>query len=228
MAGVDSGLAAWQANAEFWDSYMGDESNYFHCDIVRPNVERMLCINKQDFVLDIACGNGNFSEHMAKKGARVVAFDYSVNMIELAKKRRQDVLGMVDFCVCDATSYDQLIKLKADVPFSKAVCNMAVMDIADINPLFKAAYDMLSEDGIFVFATHHPCFTYENGDYFTSCINKGVAIEGQPVLQNYYHRSMQEIFNSAFSAGFFIDAFCEVPFNNEQTPIIMTVRLRKC
>lgn len=66
---------------------MGDESNYFHCDIVRPNVEKLLEINKNDLVLDIACGNGNFSERMAKQGATVVAFDYSSKMIELAIKR---------------------------------------------------------------------------------------------------------------------------------------------
>ncbi len=50
---------------------------------------------------------------------------------------------------------------------------------------------MLDHDGVFVFTTHHPCFTYENGDYFTNCINKDIAIEGQPMLQNYYHRSIR-------------------------------------
>lgn len=33
---IDNGLSAWEANAEFWDDYMGDESNYFHRDLVRP------------------------------------------------------------------------------------------------------------------------------------------------------------------------------------------------
>ncbi len=52
----DNGLHAWEVNVEFGDSYMGDESNYFHCDIVRPNVENLLEVNENDFVLDIACG----------------------------------------------------------------------------------------------------------------------------------------------------------------------------
>ncbi len=223
----DKGLSAWEENAEFWDEQMGDESNFFHCDIVRPNVEKLLNIVEDDFVLDIACGNGNFSARMAEQGAKVVAFDYSPKMIELAVKRRGSALDKIDFRVCDATNYDELIMLKGEIPFTKAVANMAIMDISEITPLFKAVYDLLDENGIFVFATHHPCFTYENEDYFTSCINKGVAIEGQPALQNYYHRSISDILNLAFATGFVLDGFYEVPFSGQTVPIIMTIRLRK-
>ncbi len=223
----DNGLVSWEENAEFWDDKMGDKSNSFHRDIVRPNVEKLLQISKDDFVLDIACGNGNFSERMAHKGAKVVAFDYSQKMIELAIKRRKDVLDRVSFKVCDATNYEMLMTLKGDIPFSKAVSNMAIMDISKITPLFKAIYDMLNTNGIFVFATHHPCFTFKNDDYFTSCINKGVAIDGQPMLQNYYHRSISDILNIAFGVGFVLDGFYEESFQGENTPIIMTIRLRK-
>ncbi len=225
MSIKDNGLQAWEKNAEFWDEQMGDESNFFHCDIVRPNVEKLLELNENDFVLDIACGNGNFSQRMAKQGAKVTAFDYSPKMIELAIKRRNDVLDKVNFHVCDATKYDDLIKLKGDNLFTKAVANMAIMDISEIFPLFNAVFDMLEPGGIFVFATHHPCFTYENDDYFTNCINKGFAIEGQPMLQNYYHRSIGDILIVAFEAGFLLDGFYEVPFEGEHIPIIMTIRL---
>ena len=82
----ENGLSAWEANAAFWDDYMGDESNYFHRDLVRPSVEKLLDVQEGDVVLDIACGNGNFSKRLAENGARVVAFDYSPKMIELAKR----------------------------------------------------------------------------------------------------------------------------------------------
>lgn len=223
----DNGLFAWEANAKFWDDEMGDESNFFHRDIVRPYTEELLQIEPKDLVLDIACGNGNFSHHMAKQGARVIAFDYSPKMIELAIKRRADVLDKVDFSVCDATNYEKLLRLKQVQPFSKAVANMALMDISEIEPLFRAVYEMLSHGGIFVFATHHPCFSFPNNDYFTNCVDKGFAIEGQPVLHNYYHRSLGEILNIAFKAGFIISGFYEIPLNAEKIPIIMIIRLQK-
>ncbi|MFY1112533.1 MAG: class I SAM-dependent DNA methyltransferase [Methanosarcinaceae archaeon] len=223
----EESLQAWEANADYWDSKMGDNSNYFHCHLVRPNTEKLLDIKYGDFVLDIACGNGNFSQRLAKNGAIVVAFDYSTKLIEHAKKRRSDVLDKVEFCVCDATDYNQLLKLKRKTPFNKAVSNMAIMDISDIEPLFKAVYDMLSDDGIFVFSTHHPCFTHPEGKYLTPCLHKGEALRGQPLLQNYYHRSLQKILNLAFNRGFVLDKFFEVADDDAEMPILMTVRLIK-
>ncbi|KPU44006.1 ubiquinone biosynthesis O-methyltransferase [Oxobacter pfennigii] len=227
MSKIDNGLTAWETNATFWDERMGDDSNDFHRNLVRPYTEELLDICQGELVLDIACGNGNFSERLAECGAKVVAFDYSAKMIELAKKRRADVLDRVNFYVCDATNYDELLALGQDKLFDKAVANMAIMDISDINPLFKAVHLMMRTGGSFVFATHHPCFTYPNNNYFTSQIYQGEAIAGQPVLQNYYHRSIQEILNTAFLYNFVLSGFYEVPFPGQEIPIIMIVRLDK-
>lgn len=227
MDKLDDGLFAWESNADFWDEKMGDESNDFHRNLVRPHVDFLLDVNNGDLILDIACGNGNYSKWLAEKGAQVVAFDYSPKMVALAIKRRKDVLDKVSFQVCDATKLDELIGLKQDKPFDKAVSNMAIMDIADIEPLFEALSLLLHKDGIFVCATHHPCFTYPNEDYFTTCIHKGEAIVDQPVLQNYYHRTITDIFKIAFQFGFVIDGFCEVPIEGQPKPVIFVVRFRK-
>ena len=223
---MDNGLTAWEKNAEFWDEFMGADSNNFHKNLVRPYVTKLLNIENGDLILDIACGNGNYSEYMVQQGAKVDAFDYSEKMIHLAIKRRKSFLDRIEFNVCDATQYKQLLKLKRDRSYNKAVANMAIMDIADIKPLFSALKALLHKDGIFVFATHHPCITYPNNDYFTNAIQKGIAIPDQPVLQNYYHRSIQDIFNIAFENGFIVDGFYEVPLDSEKTPIIMVVRLK--
>lgn len=75
----------WDQNAEFWDYTMGDESNDFHRNVVRPKVTELLNPNSSDYILDIACGNGNYSAYLAEKGISVVGFDYGEKMIELAK-----------------------------------------------------------------------------------------------------------------------------------------------
>jgi 2-polyprenyl-3-methyl-5-hydroxy-6-metoxy-1,4-benzoquinol methylase len=223
----DNGLQAWETNADFWDARMGDNANYFHCSLVRPKTDQLLEIKNGDFVLDIACGNGNYSQRLAKNGARVIAFDYSSKLIEHAIKRRADVLDKVEFHVCDATDYHQLLQLKREKPFNKAVSNMAIMDISDIEPLFRAVYDMLSDDGIFVFSTHHPCFTNPKDKYLTACVHTGEAIKGQPILNNYYHRPLQDILCSAFDKGFILNAFHEVADDNPEMPILLIARLKK-
>lgn len=107
----EESLIAWETNADFWDNKMGDNSNTFHREIVRPRTELLLDINENDFILDIACGNGNFSKRLAEQGARVVAFDCSNKMIENAKKRQSKYLNLIDFNICDATNYEQILSL---------------------------------------------------------------------------------------------------------------------
>jgi 2-polyprenyl-3-methyl-5-hydroxy-6-metoxy-1,4-benzoquinol methylase len=206
---------------------MGDKSNYFHNFIVRPDTERLLEVKSGDLVLDIACGNGNFSQRLVEMGATVVAFDYCEKLIEHANKRRAAYLHKIDFHVCDATDYQQLTGLKQEKPFDKAVANMAIMDISDIEPLFKAVFEMLTPQGVFVFSTHHPCFVKPHDTYVRPCVFEGVAIKGQPVLHFYYHRSLDVLFNICLNAGFVLNGFCEKVDEDKETPVIIIVRLLK-
>ena len=109
----------WETNADFWDERMGNDSNQFHREIVRPDTERMLSIEHGERVLDIACGNGNFSKRLVELGADVTAFDYSRKMIDNAKKRCSHCIDKIDFHIIDATSYDDVMKLKNNVPFGE-------------------------------------------------------------------------------------------------------------
>lgn len=225
---AEESKAIWNQNAEFWDNAMGDESNDFHREVVRPKAMELLNPNPADYVLDIACGNGNFSAYLAAKGVPVVAFDYSEKMIELAKKRQARYADKIEFCVADATNRKSLMALKRSRPFTKAVSNMAVMDITDIKPLFMAVYELLAADGIFVFATQHPCFVTLTEKYMTQHSYYDISIEGQPQKQCYYHRSLQDIFNLCFQTRFVIDGFYEECYkSNKEVPMVIIVRIRK-
>lgn len=225
---VQESKEIWNENAKFWDNAMGDESNEFHREVVRPRVTELLSPNPTDYILDIACGNGNYSAYLALKGISVVAFDYSEKMIELAKKRQSQYADKIEFQVADATNKESLLALRHARLFTKAVSNMAIMDITEIEPLFLAVNELLETNGIFVFATQHPCFVTLTEQYMTAHSYYGIAIEGQPKEQLYYHRSMQDIFNLCFKTGFVIDGFYEECYkNNKEIPMVMTVRARK-
>ena len=158
---------AWEANAVFWDAAMGDASNAFHRQTVRPGVTDLLNPQPGDFVLDVACGNGNYAAYLAERGVDVLAFDFSPRMIELARCRQERYADRIEFVVADATDADSLRSLARARPFTKAVSNMAIMDIAALDNLFDAVHRLLVEDGIFVFATQHPCFVTRTGRYST-------------------------------------------------------------
>lgn len=246
----------WERNADFWDEYMGENSNQFHREIIRPDTEALLDAQPGERILDIACGNGNFSKYLAGRGAEVTAFDYSAKMIENAKKRCGQY--SINFHVIDATKYGELMTVENDGPFDKAVSNMAIMDIADIEPLFQALRDLLKPGGTFVFSTIHPCFQSprmrkiveteeeENStvtrmglqlfEYITPCTFQGIGIAKQPVPQFYYHRPLSLLLNICFEDGFFLDGFAEPVFNGSEKsakfdwyefPPAIIVRLKK-
>ena len=112
--------------------------------------------------------------------------------------------------------------------FTKAVSNMAVMDITDIKPLFTAVYNLIEDNGVFVFATQHPCFVTLTDKYMTPHSYYDIAIEGQPQKQCYYHRSLQDIFEICFRHGFIIDGFYEACFGNDrERPVVIIIRAKK-
>jgi 2-polyprenyl-3-methyl-5-hydroxy-6-metoxy-1,4-benzoquinol methylase len=224
----------WNTNAEFWDSKQGDDGNHWHLNLIRPGVKRLLNGQPGQHLLDIACGNGIFSRHMADLGLHVTAFDFSASMIDHAKARSAAYTDRIAYHVIDATNAEQLRTL-GDHTFDAAVANMALMDIADIDPLLQTLSQLLKHRGVFVFAISHPCFQSPNMvkiveemdheghmeirhavkiyAYKTSKMHKGLAIVGQPVSQHYFHRPLSLLLQKCFDAGFAVTGLEEPTFD---------------
>lgn len=224
---LDASRRAWEENAEFWDAQMGDRSNRYHCEVVRPCVTKLLEPVPGDFILDAACGNGNYSAYLAELGARVVSFDYSPKMVALAKARRAALSDKIEFCVANAADAASVAALRREQPYTKAVCNMAFMDMTEIAPLLSGVHDLLDVGGTFVFATQHPCFVTLTDRYKAPHAYFGEAISGQPVQQCYYHRSLTDLLAPCFAAGFSVTGLLESYWGEKETPDVLTVRLQK-
>jgi hypothetical protein len=121
---------------------------------------------------------------------------------------------------------------------------MAIMDMIEIESLFRTLPGKLTPGGRFVFTIMHPCFnnpggvtlTQEDADvdgvytstfavrvlkYRTTGATRGLAILGQPVPQWYFHRTLSDLLNAAFQAGWVMDGLDE-PY----LPPVLAVRLR--
>ena len=230
--------AAWEANAGAWDARMGDTGNDFFSVLLWPAVLRLLSPQPGEAVLDIACGNGLTSRHLAALGARVTAFDFSASLIELAESRSAQVTPPIAYSVLDATDAQALrVALTAHAPFDSALCNMALFDIADIEPLFRVLPDLLRPGGVFVFTLTHPAFNNasclhlaeqrnENGvimtsysvkvsRYMTPHYARGLGLRNQPKLQVFFERPLEYYLNLGFRNGFVLDGFGEHAFPPE-------------
>ena len=223
---------AWDANAKFWDQRMA-EGNAFFKTLLWPATERLLQPVPGDRLLDVACGNGVTSRRLAHAGARVTAFDFSAPMIDLARKRSDTD---IDYLIIDATNSEALLNLGAEA-FDGALCNMALMDMADINPLMNALASLLRPNGRFVFSVLHPCFnnpaTVQMGEledrkgdfvttysvkisrYLTPYTQVGLAMREQPIPHPYFHGPLSALLAPAFEAGLVLDAMEERAFPAE-------------
>ncbi len=226
--------SAWEANAAFWDKRMGEGNDFFDI-LVWPAVEKLLGPAPGERLLDIACGNGLTSRRLATAETNTTALDASAAMIALARQRPG--ASNIDYRVIDATDREALLGLGAGA-FDGALCNMALMDIADIDPLMGAVAALLKPGGRFVFSVLHPCFnnptTIQMGEledrngtlvttysvkiarYVTPFTQVGLAMPGQPVPHPYFHRPVGLLLAPALAAGLVLDGFEERAFPPEK------------
>jgi len=229
--------AAWKANAAYWDARMGDSGNDFVNQLIWPAAERLLAVQPDEEMLDIGCGNGLYARRLAALGARVTAFDFADEMITLARGYANATSKQIDYHLLDGTDEAALLQLGTR-RFDGALSTMALMDMAEIEPLFRALSQLLKPGGRFVFATAHPCFNssrashvIETADhdgelastfsikvsgYMTPHTGQGIAIVGQPQPQLYFDRPLQSLLAAGFAAGFVVDALEERSFPLEE------------
>jgi ubiquinone/menaquinone biosynthesis C-methylase UbiE len=225
----------WDAKAEFWDSMMG-EGNIFHRELVGPSTERLLNVQPGETVLDVACGNGQFSRRMAELGANVLATDYSAALLERARARTTQNADRIEYLQLDATNESEFRAL-GQQRFDAAVCNMALMDISTIEPLYRGLAAVLKPGGRFVFTLMHPCFNssssvlgveeedrdgqlietlyVKTSNYLQMATRRGAGAPNEPNPHYYFHRPLHVLLNAAFEAGFMLDRIEEPSFSLE-------------
>ena len=225
-------IEAWEANAEFWDQVQGDAGNYWQRTLVFPNTLELLQ-PLPSTVLEIACGNGNFARQLARLGVSVTATDGSASQLSFAERHSEDL--KIKWMRLDATDRSALAALAgaSGAPFGGVVCNMALMDMAEITPLFDMLPLALEEGAPFVFSILHPVFRpgpqvklfrertetpdgqfiEESGvkitSYLGTGVNHGIAVKGQPAIQPYFDRTLTELFGAAFDRGWVLDGIRE-------------------
>jgi len=222
---------AWDTNAAFWDEKMG-EGNDFVNILLWPAIKRLLDPQPGQCILDIATGNGLTARRMAALGASVTAFDFSKELIKLAQSK-QNPESRISYHILDATDESSLLAL-GEHAFDAALCNMALFDMAEIEPLFRVLPKLLKSSGTFVFSLTHPAFNnsssvhvgeeLDNGTriittysvkvsrYMTSQQVHGQAMRDQPKPQIYFERPLQTYFNLGFENGFVVDGLEERAF----------------
>jgi len=143
--------SSWENSQKWYNELVGPQGHYYHTHVVLPNTLRLLNLNFNSSLLDIACGQGVLSRAVPKIG-KYVGYDLSQSLVGEAKKLNK--LKHAQFFVHDATKTlpETLGK------FSHAACLLALQNIPSPKDVFISIAPHIEKGGRCVFVLNHPCF----------------------------------------------------------------------
>ncbi len=105
-------------------------------------------------ILELACGTGRITIPIAKKGISIVGLDFSVKMLEQAKRNSIGNNVEIEWIEADMTNYS--LSRKFSVILMPAAAMNWVLENKDIEKCLTCIKDHLNQDGIFIFNVFNP------------------------------------------------------------------------
>ena len=139
---------------DFYDNFIHEnlrDPRSFHRQTVDVVMELLGDVSELR-VCDLACGEGHFSRLLANAGARVTGIDLSADLLARARSRSEGL--DINFVLDDA----QVLKSVGDSSFDAVACNMALMDMPNLESTYRSVCRVLVPRGLFICSFLHPCF----------------------------------------------------------------------
>lgn len=99
-------------------------------------------IKEKNLVIDVGCGNGNFSKFVETKGGEFIGLDFSKNAFEMAKQNKTRILNI------SVHDYSEENKETADIVSSFQVCE----HISDLKEFIESKINLLKKGGKMIIA----------------------------------------------------------------------------
>lgn len=143
----------WEANAEVWTKLSRAGHDVYRDALNTPAFLSMLPSIEGLAGLDVGCGEGSNTRHLATRGATMSAIDIAPTFVAHAlEAERSDPLG-IRYQVADgaALPFD-------DASFDFATAFMSFMDMPDQAQVLLETHRVLRRGGFLQFSILHPCF----------------------------------------------------------------------
>lgn len=121
-------------------------NNYTHSHIEKPAMLSTLGNIKGKDIVCIGCGSGEEANLLSQRGANVIGFDISEELIKIAKEKYPHI----EFYVGDAEDFK--IERKFDIAFASFVAHY----LPNYKRFLSNTTELLKEHGEFVFSLIHP------------------------------------------------------------------------
>jgi ubiquinone/menaquinone biosynthesis C-methylase UbiE len=172
-----------------------------------PSFEELLGNLAGQYVLSLACGQGQDARLLARLGATVVGVDLSERMLDRARLHERARPRGITYLQGDA---QDLAGFDSSV-FDGVSCHMALMDMPDLAQAIVSVARVLKPGGWFVYSIVHPCYpghVATVSDYLDDVrYAKPQPVDWLPV--HAHHRPLSTHVNELAAAGFRIERMLE-------------------
>jgi len=142
---------SYQQFAYLYDQLMEDVHYNLWIDFINRKIKQHSArsVNK---ILDLACGTGELSIHLAKAGYHVVGIDLSEDMLSVAHAKATEANQRISFYQQDMTEIEPFDRFEVVVIFCDSLNYLKTPE--DVQATFENVYKLLDSDGIFMFDVH--------------------------------------------------------------------------
>lgn len=152
---------SWGNVADWYDSHLSTTDDNYHLKVIFPNLSRIFGDIKGKNFVDLACGQGIFTEILSKDAANVVGIDISKELIAIAKKNQsinkngnKKIKNIAEYFVSPSDDLFMIKNVSADF----VVCILAIQNIEKLEETIKEVSRVLKDSGSFIFVINHPTF----------------------------------------------------------------------
>ena len=157
---------------------------------------------------------------MATRGAHVTGVDISERLLEIARREEAEAPLGITYLHDDA----QTLATLPDATFDAVTCNLALIDIPDLDAVVAAVWRVLRPGGAFVFAITHSCIVPpgsswtmgpegELGRHVRGYYEEGFVVPphapGVRGKVGTYHRTLSTYLNTLAAARFTLERIAE-------------------
>lgn len=183
-----------------------------------PALFSMMPNLKDKTILDLGCGFGEHCKGFVESGAKkVIGIDISEKMLEIAKQENAD--SKITYI---NMPMENIFKLTEK--FDIVISSLAFHYVEDFAGVVKNVYNLLNENGAFIFSQENPlCTCHSGGQRWTKDENgnklylnlSNYGIEGERESTWFvddvkkYHRTFSSIINTLIETGFKIEKLIE-------------------
>lgn len=183
-----------------------------------PALFSMMPNLKDKTILDLGCGFGEHCKGFVERGAKkVIGIDISEKMLEIAKQENAD--SKITYINMPMENIFELTE-----KFDIVISSLAFHYVEDFAGVVKNVYNLLNENGTFIFSQENPlCTCHSGGQRWTKDENgnklylnlSNYGIEGERESTWFvddvkkYHRTFSSIINTLIETGFKIEKLIE-------------------